>query len=156
MFNKSRLLLLNLLALVLLSACASMPSDFEEPSVTLVSFLPVTSDSISPEFEILLRVTNPNRKALELEGMSYTLSLEGNKVLSGVANNLPVIESYGEATVKLKATANIFGSFSLLTGLLSSTKDKLQYEFNAKLDAGTFVPNIRVSKKGLLSLTPPK
>lgn len=42
-----------------------------------------------PRFEIVLHITNPNRDPLELEGISYTIHLEGNKVMSGVANDLP-------------------------------------------------------------------
>lgn len=153
MYDSSRFLFLPVFLLVFLTACASMPSDFEEPKVTITSFTPVNSGSIGPEFDIVLRVTNPNRTALELEGMSYTIDIDGNEVMSGVANDLPTIKAYGEADVKLKATANLFGGFKLLTGMMNEYKDKMEYEFNAKLDVGSFVPRIKVSKKGTFSFT---
>ena len=156
MFHTARLLILSITFMFALNACTSMPSDFEEPSVTVTSFTPVPSSSMSPEFDIILHVTNPNREPLELEGMSYTVHLDGNKVLSGVSNNLPVIPAYGEADVNLKATANLFGSLQLLTGLMNQSKDNMVYEFNAKLDAGTFIPNIIVNKKGKLSFNQPQ
>lgn len=156
MLNFSRILAAVPVFLFLLSSCVSMPRDFEEPSVTVTSFTPITSNSISPQFEIALHVTNPNREPLELEGMSYTIHLNGNKVLSGVANNLPVIEAYGEADVMLKATANLFGGFQLLTGMMTTNKENIEYEFNAKLDAGMFIPSINVNKKGVLSVAQPQ
>lgn len=70
--------------------------------------------------------------------------------MSGVANDLPTIEPYGETDVKLNATANVLGGFQLLAGLMNEVKEHIEYEFSAKLDVGSFKPFIRVSKKGLL------
>lgn len=150
MFNLIRFSLLQLVAILFVTACASLPSDFEQPSVSVRSFTPVNSASISPQFEIVLHITNPNREALNLEGISYTIHLDGNKVMSGVASDLPTIAAYGEADVKLKATTNLFGGFQLLSGLMNENKQYIDYEFNAKLDVGVFQPSIRVSKKGRL------
>ena len=44
----------------------------------------------------------------------------------------------------------LFGGFQLLTGLMNEHKEHIEYEFNAKLDIGTFKPMIRVNKKGQL------
>lgn len=145
-----RLFLISAVTISSLTACVTTPSDFEEPSLSVISFAPINSGSISPRFEIVLHITNPNRDPLELEGISYTIHLEGNKVMSGVANDLPTIEPYGEADVKLEATTNLFGGFQLLTGLMNEHKEHIEYEFNAKLDLGTFKPLIRVNKKGQL------
>ena len=150
MLYSIRHLLIPAVTIMLLTACASTPSDFEEPSVSVTSFKPINSASISPQFEIVLHITNPNREPLTLEGISYTIALDGNKLISGVANDLPTIEPYGEADVKLNATANLLGGFQLLTELMNEHKEHIEYEFNAKLDVGLFQPSIRVSKKGRL------
>ena len=150
MLYSTRLFLIQAVIILFLTACVTAPSDFEEPSVSVTSFTPVSSASISPQFEIVLHITNPNREPLALEGMSYTIHLDGNKVMSGVANDLPTIEPYGEADVKLNATANLLGSFQLITGLMNENKEHIEYKFNAKLDVGVFKPRIEVSKKGML------
>lgn len=141
---------LTIFLIIYLSACATVPSDFEEPSVSVTSFTPKNSAGITPQFEIVLHITNPNREPLELEGMSYTIHLDGNKVMSGVSNDLPTIEPYGEADVTLNATANLLGGFQLLTGLMNQTKEHIEYEFNARLDIGAFMPRIDVVRKGVL------
>ena len=138
------------LTTLFLIACVTTPSDFEQPSVSVTSFTPVSSTSISPQFEIVLHIINPNREPLALEGLSYSISLDGNKVMSGVANDLPTIESYGEADIKLNASADLLGGFQLITGLMNENKEHIEYEFNAKLDVGVFKPRIEVSKKGTL------
>lgn len=142
-----------LLLVLMLSACATLPPDFEQPRVTVTSFRPVSTGNLSPEFEIILRVTNPNRSALELEGMSYTIDLNGHEVVAGVASDLPVIDAYGEGDVKLRATASLFEGLNFLSGLMGRNQDSVEYAFNAKLDVGTFMPDIRVNKTGTISLT---
>lgn len=147
--NKS----LQLFVLVFLTACATVPSDFEEPKVSVTSFTPVNKGTLAPEFNIVLRVTNPNRVPLEVAGMSYTIEVDGNEIMSGVANDLPVIAAYGEGDVKLHATANLFGGMQLMKSLMNQSRDVFEYSFNAKLDVGAFRPSIRVSKKGSFSFT---
>lgn len=145
-----RLFLTLTLTTLFLIACVTTPSDFEQPSVSVTSFTPISSTSISPQFEIVLHIINPNREPLALEGLSYSISLDGNKVMSGVANDLPTIEPYDEVDIKLNASADLLGGFQLLTGLMNENKAHIEYEFNAKLDVGAFKPRIEVSKKGTL------
>lgn len=145
-----KLFLLSVFFVLTLNACATMPDDFEEPSVSVTSLTPKNSAGITPQFEIILRISNPNREPLTLEGMSYTIRLDGNKVMSGVANDLPTIEPYGEAEVTLHATADLLGSFQLITGMMNQAKEHIDYEFKAKLDIGAFMPRIDVIKKGTL------
>lgn len=148
MFNSIRTFLVLLVCILSLTACVTVPTDFEEPVVSVISFSPGSSASISPQFDIVLHVTNPNRQALELDGMSYTIHLDGNKVMSGVSNDLPTIEPYGEALVKLNATVDLLGGFQLITGLMNESRDHIEYEFNARLDVGTFLPPIEINKSG--------
>ena len=149
MFYPMRMLLIATACIFSLSACVSIPTDFEEPSISVSSFTPKRSANFTPQFEIVLHVTNPNREPLALEGMSYTIHLDGNKVMSGVSNDLPTIEPYGEADVVLNATADLLGGFQLLTGLMAENKQQIEYEFNAKLDVGVFMPRIEVRKQGV-------
>jgi LEA14-like dessication related protein len=143
-----------ILWLVWLAGCASLQTDFKEPTVSVTSFRALPSEGMAPRFEIGLHVSNPNRIALELVGLSYTVSLEGRQILSGVANELPAIAAYGEGDITLLATADLFNSFSLFADLLRQPRDTFAYEINADLDLGGIYPNINVDKKGQISLAP--
>lgn len=140
-----------LVCIFFVTACVTTPADFEEPSVSVTSFLPKPSASLTPQFVIVLHITNPNREPLELEGMSYTIHLDGNKVMSGVSNELPTIEPYGEADVILNANADLLGGIQLLNGLMTERKEHIEYEFIAKLDVGLFMPRIEISKTGIFN-----
>ena len=135
-----------------LAGCSSMKPNFETPTVTVSSFKTLPSDGMMPAFEIGLRVINPNSIDLPLRGVSYTVSLDGNDVIKGVGNDLPVIEAYGEGEFKLTASADVFAGMRLFTDLIKSKKDTFDYEVEAKLDVGAFTPAIRVKDGGQISL----
>jgi LEA14-like dessication related protein len=134
----------------MLNACSTIPTDFEQPSVSVISFSPARATGISPQFEIVLRITNPNRNPLEVQGVSYSIYLDSKKVMSGVAKDFPAIEPYGEADVKLNATANLLGGLEWVKGMVNETREYVEYEFKARLDVGMLRPRIEVSKKGRL------
>ncbi|MEJ2057693.1 MAG: LEA type 2 family protein [Desulfofustis sp.] len=141
------------LLLFILSGCAVMQSGYDPPSVSLTSFRFIPGDSIVPKFEVGLRILNPNRDALELEGLFYSISIADNDIISGVANELPIIEGYGEEDILLEAVVDVIGGAKLLQSLLRSQKGSIDYGFTAKLDLGALQPPLRVSEKGEFSLS---
>ena len=138
---------------VLLAGCAGMSPGWETPTVTVKSVRAIPSDGVLPEFEIDLHIVNPNREALKLVGVSYTVSLEGHELIKGVGNELPVIEGYGEGDITLNASADLFAGVGLIRELMSSEKDTISYSFEAKLDPGALRPSIRVRDTGEVSLS---
>ena len=132
----------------LLAGCVSIPDDFKDPGVSLKSITPRVSAGIAPEFDIVLRVTNPNRIDLQVKGLTYTVHVKGNKVIDGLANDIPDIPAYGESDVSLLARADLFAGIALLADLMNSAGEPIDYEFNAEVDVGTFYPMITVQKAG--------
>lgn len=138
--------------LLFLAGCGAMRPGYETPTVSVSSFRSLPSEGGMPAFEIGLRVINPNREPLELVGAAYTISLEGRDLIKGVANELPVIDGYGEGEFKLKATANLLAGARFVTDLLRSEKDSFRYQLEAKLDVGGLRPAIRVRDAGEIAL----
>jgi len=138
----------------ILQACTGMRSGYETPTVTINSFRTLPSQGIVPNFEIGLHVINPNREALNLRGVAYTVSLDGHELIKGVGNELPVIEAYGEGSLTLTASPNLFAGIRFVTDLMSASKESVRYKLEAKLDVGTIHPTIRVSDSGEISLRP--
>jgi hypothetical protein len=50
------------------------------------------------------------------------------------------------------ATADLLGGFRLLTDLLQTRRDSVNYELNARLDLGRYLPYVNVVETGELSL----
>ena len=146
-----------LLSLFLLSvsSCAQLQSGYETPVVSITSFEAVPTQGIVPRFQIGLHIMNPNRSPLYLKGVSYTISLERHTIMTGVSNQLPQIEAFGEGDVLLDASVDLFSSMGFFSDLIRRKKDKISYTLNAKLDAGSSYPLIKVTRKGKISLTQP-
>ena len=143
------------LVIIGVAGCASMPSDFEQPSLEFTSIMFRNSGSVAPQFDILLHVTNPNRIPLDLQGMSYTVSLAGHRMVTGVSNDLPIVPAYGEADVRISAVVSLFGTIRLLNDLMTRNPDRVEYEFDARMDVGRSRPRLHIRDSGVISLAAP-
>jgi len=137
-----------------LCGCAALQPGYEAPTVSVTSFRALPAQGGAPRFEIGLNVVNPNRQALDLAGVAYTVRLEGREILKGVANDLPKIEGYGSGEILLEASPNLFEGISLIRDLVAAPRDTFSYELEAKLDPGALRPAIRVRDAGDISLAP--
>lgn len=141
-------------SMTLVAGCTGLTPGFETPTVTITSFRALPGTGVVPQFEIGLQVTNPNRVALNLEGVSYSVTIEGRELVKGVSNELPVIEGYGTGDITLTAAPNLIAGARLVSDLLSGPRDTFSYALEAKLDVGAFIPAIRVRDAGEISLRP--
>lgn len=138
---------------VLMFGCTGFQPGYEKPTVSITSFETIPTEGMIPRFQIRLHIINPNRTTLYLKGLSYNVSLEGYNIISGVSNNLPEIEPYGQGDVMLNTSVDLFSSIGFITDLIRNRgKEQISYDLNTKLDAGALYPLIRVSKKGKISL----
>ena len=134
--------------LVLGAGCATLKPGFETPSVSVTNFRLLSSDGLVPQFEIALRVVNPNADKLSLRGMTYKIFLNGHDVVQGAANDLPVVPGYGEADFKVNASVGLFEGLRFVNDLMKSSAGEVDYRVQAKLDVGAMMPMIRIEKNG--------
>lgn len=137
-----------------IAGCAGFGSGREAPTVSVQSFRAVPGPGAGlPGFEIGLVVLNPNPEPLRLQGVAYSIRLDGQPLLDGVSNDMPVIEGYGQGTVTLNSAVNVLGGIRLLNSLMRSPRQTFDYEFSAKLDPVGYSRNIRVTESGRIDLT---
>ncbi len=140
-----------LLLFLLLPGCSRFTPNYEEPTVGLKTFRLLPSDGLVPSFEIGLHIINPNRDALSIDGLYYTVNIEGHKVLAGVASDIEEIPGYGEGDITIEATVDLLSGAKLIRSLLLQPTTSLEYTFNAKLDLGPFFPTMNIVEKGQIS-----
>lgn len=136
----------------LLQGCAGSLKPGEPPAVEVSYIRLLESRGLAPEFEIGLHIVNPNSQRLALKGISYTVHLEGHRVLIGVSNKLPELDGFSEGDAVLHASADVLSGIRLLTDLLNGPHETLNYEFNARLNVGGFTREIEVVRKGEIKL----
>ena len=136
----------------LVGACANLGADIDPPKVTVESVESLPDNSGGPRFEIKLRVSNPNKQTLDIAGISYSIEVLGKELVSGVTNDVPVIEGYSEEVVTVEAGINLFQFVRLIAGLGKDKTDALEYRFMAKIDFKGFLPTQRIEESGVLEL----
>ena len=139
-----------LLASLFLQSCATLDPGYEEPTVMLNSFKVIPSEGMVPSFEVGLRIINPNTTPLDLEGIVYSISLQGHELVKGVGKDYPQIEGYSEGDVTLNASANLLSGIRFITGMTREKSKSLDYEFKAKLDLAGFYPSLKISETGTM------
>lgn len=147
-----RALLILVFVLVATVGCATLDPDYETPTVTLTSLKALPSEEMVPAFEIGLRIINPNPGTLDIQGVVYTISLEGYELVKGVGKDFAPIEGYSEGDIKLTASANLLTGLRFISNMMREPGEQLDYEFEARLDPGGIYPSIRISETGQLNL----
>lgn len=142
-----------LLMMLALSACATWSPYYEAPQVNITSFAlsPETTGG-TPVFVIGLQVVNPNRTALSLKGMSYSVDIQDQRILTGAEASLPEVPGYGTAEFTIQASPNLLGSARLVTEVLTGQRDRLHYLFRARFDIGGLLPYITLEEEGEFAL----
>jgi LEA14-like dessication related protein len=107
---------------------------------------------MAPEFEIGLRILNPNAAALELQGIVYTVSVQGFELVKGVGRDFPLIEGYSEEEITLSASANLLTGIRFFGDMMTNQQQSLTYDFEARLDIGGLFSSVEVSESGSIDL----
>jgi LEA14-like dessication related protein len=140
-------------ALLFVSGCAVMNPDYEEPIVELVSFKVLPATGFEQNFEIGLKLTNPNNFDLPFNGISYQLSVAGETLAQGVAANIPTARAYAESRFGVPVSTSLMGGIKVIRALMVSQGQNISYQLKAKLDiAIPFVPKLIVIQDGMIPL----
>lgn len=142
-----------LIIALLLGGCATLVEEIDPPSISLQSLRPVAGSGMAPDFEIKLRVVNPNNFALDIVGIGYQVEIQGMELVSGVSSDVPRIGAYDEGDVTLIASINTYQLLRLLAEVGNSRARALEYTLRAKVDFNGLVPTQRVEDSGVIDLS---
>ena len=143
-----RRVLVLFLCLCFLSSCGNVRPDEELPAVNVSYFKPLPPEGIAPVFEVGLHIINPSAVPLKINGVSYTIKLDGKRVLVGVARDLSEIGPYSEGDAVIRASTDMMGSFLLITKLLREKQESIRYEFSANLNIAGLRRDVKIVKQG--------
>ena len=112
------------LLMAMSAACATLLFDIQQPEITVSSFRALPSQGTVLNFEIMLHIKNPNPVTLKLNGISYSASIEGHRIITGTADALGSVEANGEGEYPILAQANLVSGAALLVDLLKDPKEE--------------------------------
>lgn len=135
--------------IALVSGCAGFHGQ-DEPQIVVQGVRAVPSSGRIPGFVIDLNIVNPNRTAIDLNGVFYTLHLDGRRLFTGATNELPLIEGFSEGSFSLNANPDLLSAIGLIADLFSRPRGSIEYAIDAKLDVGGFRRSFNVYETGLI------
>jgi len=147
---KRTIMIVSILMVSLLGGCGGFYGQ-DDPEVIVQGVRAVPSAGFVPNFIIDLNIVNPNKSPIYLNGVFYTLHLEGHRLFTGATNELPVIEGFSEGSFSVNANPDLLSGLGLIADLFSRPRDGFEYEIDAKLDVDGFRRNFNVHESGLIS-----
>ena len=141
-----------LLATLMLSACASMPShDPLQVSVAGIESLP--GEGMELRLLVKLRVQNPNDTPIEFNGVSLNLDVMGRDFASGVSDQSGTVPRFGEAVIAVPVTVSLMRMARQVLGMLDGKPvDKVTYSLSGKLNGRSMFGTQRFTSKGEFQL----
>ena len=134
-------LIVSMLAL-LLTGCAGLPSGMEAPTVTIADFGAGGGGFFEQQFNLKLRVQNPNNSELKIDGLSFALEVNDGQFATGVGNQAVTVTRFGSAFLPVEAYSSLGSMIRQVGGFLQGDKRSLRYRIrgNLSLAGGTRIP----------------
>jgi LEA14-like dessication related protein len=125
--------------------------------VSVAGIEPVEGQGLEMRFNIKLRVQNPNDSAVQFDGVSLDLELNGKPFASGVSDQSGTVPRFGETVVNVPLTVPAFTAvrqafaFAGAVQAGAAQSGQIPYVLRGKL-AGGLAGTTRFVNQGTLSL----
>jgi len=135
---------------MLLVGCATTPK-VEPLEVTLSDVAPGQMSIFEQEYQVKLRVQNPNNFDIALDGAAYQIELNGKSFAKGVARQSLTVPKYGDAIIEGNCISDLSGVLSQISQLTRGAPEKFRYRIKGKLGRSDG-PSIPFDKVGEIDL----
>jgi LEA14-like dessication related protein len=131
-----------LLSLIVVAACTALPPGASRVDVTLANIAPTEVGLLEQQYQVDLRIQNPNDTPMLIDGFSYLIELNGKPFARGVSDQSVSVPRFGEIVVHAKAVSSLTGLVEQIRKLKSGVPDALRYRITGKfaLSGGGSMP----------------
>lgn len=137
--------------LLLAAGCASLQRP-EPVEVILAGVEPLQSEGLELRMLVKLRVQNPNDRAIDYDGLSVRLDLQGKPFATGVSSASGSVPRFGESILEVPVSISVFRIARQAIGVAAQEfRGKLAYELSGQL-AGPALGSVRFSSRGELTV----
>lgn len=129
-----------MLSLLVIAGCSTMPRDFETPKVSIVNIVPKEMALMEQRFDVQLRIQNPNKFDLGINGARFDISLNGKEFGTGLSGSKVTVPRFGSEVITGEVITGLGNMLRHAQGLTSGNS-KVQYSLKGKAFAespGTF------------------
>jgi LEA14-like dessication related protein len=124
-----------LVAALVTGACTGLAS-LEPPEVHVASLSLLESEpgSLEQQFEVGLRLLNPNNRDIAVEGVDFELEVNGQRLARGLSSEAFTLPRLGEQTTSMVVTTSVIDLLRQAYGL---SGEALEYRVRGRLHLGS-------------------
>ena len=123
--------LAGLCALLALGACATLVPKLEAPQLAVSSIELGAGNGAQQQIRLMLHVTNPNNRQIDIKGVDCDLDLAGMSFAHGESEAAFTLPAQGAADVAIDVTANLTNALVIVAA--SMGHKSLDYHFYGKV-----------------------
>ena len=124
-----------LIVSLVMGACAGVPQRLEPVDVTLSNIAPGEIGLLEQEYQVRLRVQNPNDVDIPIDGFAFQIDLNDKPFAKGVSNQRLTVTRFGEAMLQAKAVGTLSAMIGQILALQRNAPDKLRYRLKGRFGA---------------------
>ncbi len=131
-----------LLVATALSGCAGLPPGAQAPAVTISDFGVGNAGLFEQQFNLKLRIQNPNPEEFRVDGMAFDLEINDQAFARGVGNQAVTVPRYGSAFMTVEAVSTLGGLIKQFGRIAQGDKPVFKYRIKGSLSiaGGTRIP----------------
>ena len=126
---------------VLMTACSTMPKDFEAPRVTITDLTPKEMAIFEQKFDVKLRIQNANDTELSINGLRFDIELNDREFANGMSGQRVTVPRFGSEVVDVEVFTTLASFLRQVQDLNAGAGQKVRYRLKgtAFVDSpGTF------------------
>ena len=152
-----------LATVIWLVGCAGLETQVEPPRISLAHLKVVDVQIFEQRFGLTLRIQNPNRNELTVEGISIKLEVNDETLAHGVGKQEVKVPGFGEALLDVEVVSTLFKMVEQLTSMEQRSGEPLDYRISGRITVQESLRGIPFEhsgrlgeglEKGLLRLKP--
>jgi len=135
----------------LLSACAGLPFGLEAPEVMISDVRLLDVGLLEQRFGLSLRLLNPNDRDIAIEGLRFTVEINGKTFARGVSAQSVTLPRLGEAVIEVSAVSALTDVIRQWS-VLSKGREVLDYRIYGSLLTGAMPGTLPFDRVGSIEL----
>ena len=131
-----------LFAAAVLAGCAGLPPGAQPPAVTISDFGLGNAGLFEQQFNLRLRIQNPNPDEFKVDGIAFDLEINDQPFAKGVGNQVVTVPRYGSDFMPVEAVSTLGGLIRQFGRIAQGDKPAFKYRIRGSLSiaGGTRVP----------------
>jgi LEA14-like dessication related protein len=112
---------------VLMTACSTMPRDFEAPRVHIADLTPKEMTLFEQRFDVKLRIQNANDADLSINGLRFEIELNEREFANGMSGQRVTVPRFGSELVDVEVFTTLASFLRQVQELNTGAGQKVRY-----------------------------